>query len=406
MVMHCLTDRQRELVVKAGELADRFAKRAGEHDRDNTFPHENYAELRAAGFLRLTVPVELGGQGATLDEVLPVLERLAMGDASTALAVTMHISPLGQWASVWRQTGNPRLAELLRMAAEDKLIWASVTAEPGLRNDMTDARTTAVKVGGGFRLTGRKTYATNTVVATHCSTTARWADADGGPRLVLCRIALDAPGVSLEQTWDTMGMRGTQSNDVVYDNVFVADEDVVHSLPIGHLDARVFETVWSWALAAFGAVYTGIAAGAVDWTIEMVKRMGKERDPLVMDAIAECEILIESARALLFRHADEVTSRRIFELDVQAGIARCAMVKYVASNNATKVLQKLVDVIGGASYTRTLPFERMWRDAQAGVFMPMANNRARTFVGASALGVELAPVIGFAETGPDSRAQS
>jgi alkylation response protein AidB-like acyl-CoA dehydrogenase len=401
-----LTERQRELVELAGRLASQFAKRAAEHDRDNTFPHENYDDLRAAGLLRLTVPTELGGQGATLHEVLPVLERLATGDASTALAVTMHISPLGQWATVWRQTRNPRLAELLQLAAEDKLIWASITGEPGLRNDMTDARTAAVKVDGGFRLTGRKTYATNTAVATHCSTTARWAEAEGGPRLILCRIALDALGVTMEQTWDTMGMRGTQSNDLVYDNVFVAEADVVHSLPIGHLDARVFETVWSWAMPAFAAVYTGIAVGAVDWTIEQVKRMGREADPLIMDAIAECEILIESSRALLYRHADEVTTRRIFDLGVQEGIARCALVKYVASNNATRVLQRLVDVIGGASYTRKLPFERMWRDAQAGGFMPMNNGQAKKYIGASALGVELAPVIGFDETGHDSRGKS
>jgi alkylation response protein AidB-like acyl-CoA dehydrogenase len=398
-----LTERQRELVELAGQLAGQFAKRAAEHDRDNTFPHENYDELRAAGLLRLTVPTELGGQGATLAEVLPVLERLAMGDASTALAVTMHISPLGQWATVWRRTGNPRLAELLGLAAEDKLIWASITGEPGLRNDMTDARTAAVKVAGGFRLTGRKTYATNTAVATHCSTTARWAEAEGGPRLLLCRIALDAPGVTIEQTWDTMGMRGTQSNDLVYDNVFVPDADVVHSLPIGHLDARVFETVWSWAMPAFAAVYTGIAAGAVDWTIEQIKR---KNDPLIIDAIADCEILVETSRALLYRHADEVSTRRIFDLGVQEGIARCALVKYVASNNATRVLQRLVDVIGGASYSRRLPFERMWRDAQAGVFMPMNNGRAKQFIGASALGVELAPVIGFDETGHESRAKS
>ena len=112
----CLSERQRELVELAGRLADQFAKRAADHDLDNTFPHENYDDLRAAGLLRLTVPTELGGQGADLAEVFPVLERLPMGDASTALAVTMHISPLGQWASVWRRTGNPRLAELLSMA--------------------------------------------------------------------------------------------------------------------------------------------------------------------------------------------------------------------------------------------------------------------------------------------------
>ncbi|MGH3761133.1 acyl-CoA dehydrogenase family protein [Actinophytocola sp.] len=402
----CLTPRQQELVDIAGKLADTFAERAPEHDRDNTFPVENYDDLRAAGFLKLTVPTELGGQGVTLAELVPVLERLAMGDGSTALAVAMHVSPIGQWANVWRQTKNPRLEDLLRLAAADKLIWASVTSEPGMRNDLTDAKTVAVKVDGGFRLTGRKAYATNTVVATHCSTTARYEQAEGGPRLLLCRVSLDAPGVTKHQTWDTMGMRGTQSNDLVYEEVFVADEDVVHSLPVGHLDARVFETVWSWAMGAFAAVYTGIAAGAVDWTATQLAARGKGTDPLVQDTIGECEILVESARALTYRHADEVGSRRLFELDVQEGIARCALVKYVASNNASLVMRRLVDVLGGASYSRKLPYERMWRDAQAGIFMPMSNQAARTFIGASTLGVEVAPVIGFDETGPDSRAKS
>jgi len=403
LVNRCLTPRQQELVDIAGKLADTFAERATEHDRENTFPAENYDDLRAAGFLKLTVPTELGGQGATLAELVPVLERLAMGDGSTALAVAMHMSPIGQWAGVWRRTQNPRLADLLRMAAEDQLIWASVTSEPGMRNDMTDAKTAAVKVDGGYRLTGRKSYATNSVVATHCSTTARHEDAEGGPRLLLCRIALDAPGVTKHQTWDTMGMRGTQSNDIVYEDVFVTDEDVVHSLPVGHLDARVFETVWSWAMGAFAAVYTGIAAGAVDWTVTQLAARGKGTDPLVQDTIGECEIMIESARALTYRHAEEVGSRRLFELGVQEGIARCALVKYVASNNASLVLRRLVDILGGASFSRKLPYERMWRDAQAGIFMPMGNQAARKIIGASALGVEVAPVIGFDETGHGSR---
>lgn len=399
----CLTPRQQELVDLAGKLADTFADRAAEHDRDNTFPTENYDDLRAAGFLRLTVPVELGGQGASLGELVPVLERLAMGDGSTALAVAMHMSPIGQWASVWRRTGDPALADLLKMAADDRLIWASLTSEPGMRNDLTDARTLATKVAGGFRLNGRKAYATNTSVATHCSTTARHEDAEGGPRLLLCRVALDQPGVTIHPTWDTMGMRATQSNDITYEDVFVRDQDVVHSLPVGHLDARVFETVWSWAMAAFAAVYTGIAAGALDWAVTQLTARGRGTDPLVQDAIGECRILVESARGLTYRHADEVATRRLFDLGVQEGIARCALVKYVASDNATLVLRRLVDVLGGASFTRELPYERMWRDAQAGVFMPMANPAARTTIGASTLGIETTPVIGFTETGPNSR---
>ncbi|SFA84054.1 Acyl-CoA dehydrogenase [Amycolatopsis marina] len=399
----CLTTDQRHLVDKAAALADTFAERAAEFDEKNTFPFQNYDDLRDAGFLRLTVPTELGGLGAGLPEILPVLERLAMGDGATALAVTMHISPLGQWAGVWRRTGSPRLAGLLRQAAEGTLVWASVTSEMGLSNDMTDARTKAVRVPEGFRLTGRKSFATNTSVATHCSTTARYEDAEGGPRLLLCQIALDQPGVRIHQTWNTMGMRGTQSNDLELSDVLVDDSAVVHSLPVKHLDARVLETVWAWAMPAFAAVYTGIAAGALDWACRQLTARGRTGDPVLQDAIGECEILVESSRALIYRHADEVSSRRLFELGVQEGISRCALVKYVASNNAVRVLQRLVDVVGGASYSKALPFERMWRDAQAGTFMPMGNLAARRLIGASALDFQVAPVVGYDETGPDSR---
>lgn len=402
----CLTKEQQELVDRAGKLADVFAERAAEHDRENTFPFRNYDDLREAGFLRLSVPTEFGGLGAGLPEILPVLERLAMGDPATALAVTMHISPLGQWANVWRRTGNPRLAEMLRKAAEGDLVWASVTSEMGLANDMTDAKTQAIKVDGGYRLTGRKSFATNTAVATHASTTARYEDADGGPRVLLCQIALDDPGITVHQTWNTMGMRGTQSNDLEMADVFVPDDSVVHSLPVKHLDARVLETVWAWAMPAFAAVYTGIGAGALDWAERMLDKRGRAADPVMQDVIGECEILVESSRALIHRHADEVSSGRLFEIGVQRGVSRCALVKYVASNNAVQVLQRLVDVVGGASYTKALPFERMWRDAQAGTFMPMGNLAARRIIGASALGHEQLPVIDFDETGHDSRAKN
>ncbi|GAB3485364.1 acyl-CoA dehydrogenase family protein [Amycolatopsis cihanbeyliensis] len=382
-------------VAIAGRLADTFAERAAEHDSGNTFPFRNYADLAEAGLLRLSVPTELGGLGAGLPEILPVLERLAMGDGATALAVTMHISPLGQWASVWRRTKSPRLEELLRMAAAGKLIWASVTGEMGLANNMTDARTTATRVPGGFTLSGRKSFATNTSVATHCSTTARYEEAEGGPRLLLCQIALDQPGVRVHDTWNTMGMRATRSDDLELTEVFVPDDRVVHSLPVGHLDARVLETVWAWAMPAFSAVYTGIAAGALDWAARQLVRRGRETDPVLQDLIGECQILVESSRALIHRHAGEVTGRELFEHGVQQGIARCALVKYTASNNATKVLQRLVDALGGAAYSKDLPFERMWRDVQAGTFMPMGNLAARKLIGASVLGVRTAPTVDF-----------
>lgn len=388
-----LNQRQQHLVELAAPLADAFAERAELHDRDNTFPHENYAELREAGLLRLTLPEELGGHGASQAELLPVLERLAMGDGSTALAVTMHLSPLAQWSSVWRRTKSPVLEDLLRKAAKDELVWASVTSEVGTPNLMTDAKTTATRVEGGFRINGRKSFATNTSVATHCSTTARYEDPDRGPRLMLLRIDLNAPGVQVHPTWDTLGMRATRSDDVEFSNHFVPDDEVVYSLPVGHLDARILETVFAWAMPAFGAVFLGIAAGALEWTLHQTRGRDKAADARVQDTIAHCEIQLETARAMLYRHADEVASGQLREgYTVQEGLARCAMVKYVCTNNATDIVGRLSEVLGGAGYLRKLPFQRMWRDVQAGTIMPFANHPAREIIGATALGIELAPV--------------
>jgi alkylation response protein AidB-like acyl-CoA dehydrogenase len=201
-------------------------------------------------------------------------------------------------------------------------------------------------------------------------------------------------GVQVHPTWNAMGMRATRSDDVEFTDVFVPDERVVHSLPVGSLDRRVLETVWSWAMPCFGAVYTGIAAGALDWTVQRMVRTGRAEDPVVQDVLGECRIRLETSRAVLARHADDVLAGRIAAGGVQAGIARCATVKYVAATNATDVVQRLVDVIGGPAYSRDLPFERMWRDVQAGPIMPMSNIAARRLVGADALGVATAPENG------------
>ena len=91
----CLTPRQREIVELAGRLADEFAGRAAEHDRDGSFPFENYERMREEGYLGLPVPEELGGMGAGLYDLIVAQERLAAGDGSTALAVNMHVSPIG-----------------------------------------------------------------------------------------------------------------------------------------------------------------------------------------------------------------------------------------------------------------------------------------------------------------------
>lgn len=394
------TARQKKFLSMADQLVERFRDRAGENDANNTFPHENYDDMREIGLLNLSVPEELGGHGATLFEVIPVVERIASADAATALAVNMHFTPLAQWANVWRKTKDERLESLLRDAAEGKLIWAAITSEFGTPNLMTDARTRAERVEGGFRITGRKNFGTNSAVATHASTTARYEDPELGPRLLMLKVDLNDPNITIHPVWNMMGMRATQSNDLEFDGVFVPDADVVHSFPVGHLDATVAETVFGSSQPAFGAVYVGLATGALDWAKQQVRRRGLVDDARAQDAIADVEILIESARALLYRHTMQFGTEQYYdEFGLQEIVAQSALVKHVCTKNAVDAFSRLIDVVGGAAYAKSLPFERMWRDVQAGLFMPVSSFAAHEFIASSSLGLSMAPEHGSLRVG-------
>src|SRR5687768_5437385 len=283
----CLTPRQREIVELAGRLADEFAERAAEHDRDGSFPFENYERMREEGYLGLTVPEELGGMGAGLYDLIVAQERLAAGDGSTALAVNMHVSPIGQLASLWRASADGRLADVLRHAADGRLVYASMSAEPG-DPILMSSTTTATRVDGGYRVTGKKIFGTESAVCTEFSTRAL---CEG--EVIFFRVPRDAPGLEIRQTWDAMGMRATQSNKFVMNDVFVREEAVFDRYPEHHSDAAMLKTVWGWAMPTFGAVYLGIGAGALEFARAWTLKTGKQDNAEVQHLFAEMEVLLE-----------------------------------------------------------------------------------------------------------------
>jgi alkylation response protein AidB-like acyl-CoA dehydrogenase len=389
------------------ELADRlaasFADRAQTHDRDASFPYENYEEMREAGFLGLTVPEELGGMGAGLYDMCMALERLAGGCASTALAVTMHVSPLLQLASLWR--GDPSLSgleETMREAAAGRVVFASMSAEPGPSTLMTSL-TTATPSDGGYRVSGKKIFGTESAVCTHFSTMARVDDPDTGSRVIFFRIARSTAGLTFHETWDTLGMRATQSNDWDMKDVFVPADAVFHSYPVGHLDAKMLQTVWGTAMPAFGSVYLGVGAAALDWCREWATSRKRLHHPGIQQRIAQMEILLETARATIRSHCIDMESGAIPRMDVQTGMAKSGVVKYVATNNAVAILDLAMQVAGGSGFYRRSPLERMYRDVRAGTVHPMNNMDTEELVGKSSLQLAVAPSIPLEESGHDSK---
>jgi alkylation response protein AidB-like acyl-CoA dehydrogenase len=395
-----VTDRQREVLDLAGRLADAFAERAGVHDRENTFPAENWPEMAAAGYLGLTVPEELGGLGADAYELFLAQERLAEGDGATALAVNMHLTTCASLGSQWRRKPAERLERLLRGAATGEVVHASVTSEAGFGGALEDCATTAAPVEGGYVLNGRKIFFTESDVATHFVTCARLEHPSLGPQMLFFNgIPTGTPGLSIARTWDTLGMRATQSNDLVLEDAFVGDDALFHAYPVGHLDATIGLTVMSLNVPSFGVVALGIAAGGIAWARRHVLDRGRESDPEVRHAFARMEILLESARATLYRHAHELQAfDRAAHLSVPEVYARGNLAKYVACENAIAIMDHVMELAGGAGYHRRFPVERMVRDVRAGAIMPYSAPDARRLFAGVALGTEPTPVFGYEES--------
>jgi alkylation response protein AidB-like acyl-CoA dehydrogenase len=269
------------------------------------------------------------------------------------------------------------------------------------------SNTVAERVDGGYRVSGDKIFGTESSVCTQFTTMARYDDPEHGARVLFFRMPRDAEGMTVKSTWDTMGMRGTQSNDFTLDGVFVPEDAVFHSFPVGHFDAIMLKTVWGWAMPSFGAVYLGIAVGAMEYAREQLLKRHKDTDPQVQHLFAEMEVLLETARAVLYRHAEEMAAGTILtELSVQEGMARAVLTKHVACNNAQQIVDKALHALGGSGYYRRSPLERMYRDVRAGTIMPYNNLDGMDLFGRTSLGIEIAPEVPLEQSGHHAAAAS
>jgi alkylation response protein AidB-like acyl-CoA dehydrogenase len=224
-------------------------------------------------------------------------------------------------------------------------------------------------------------------------------DPEQGPTVIFFRLPRDVEGMTVKETWDVMGMRATQSNDFELEDVFVPEEDVFHRYPANHFDGTMLKTVWGWAMPTFGAVYLGIGLGAMAFARELALRMKKGQNPEVQRLFAEMEILLEGARAVLYRHAHEMETGALYsDLGVQEGMAKAVLTKYVATNNACGIVDRALHVVGGAGYFRRFPLERMYRDVRAGPIMPYTNLEAHDLFGRTSLGIEIAPAVPLPES--------
>ena len=251
-----VTATQRDLQERACSLAANFATRAAQHDREASDPVENYAALRDAGFFGLNVPAELGGGGVGLLGWSLAAEELAQGCASTALAFNMHLSVVGPMmeSSIVPPATKERLAKMV--VAEGKLIGGNFS-EPTTSGLVATPvpLTRARRVDGGYRVTGRKAFASMIAVADYVMVLARPDEAAPPTAAMFLLVPPDAPGRRVDHVWDTLGMRATRSDSMTLDECFVSDD----ALLVATDDVVPFRrdgANWFWA--SYTPVYLGI----------------------------------------------------------------------------------------------------------------------------------------------------
>jgi alkylation response protein AidB-like acyl-CoA dehydrogenase len=357
------------------ELGPQLAEEGRRCDRANEFVGANIAALRERGFLELGVPSELGGPGLSRTELAAMLRELAHHCSSSALALAMHTHVLAAAAWRWRHQKAPTEGLLKRVATERIQLLSSGGS------DWLAGSGKAVKVEGGYRIYGCKVFASGAPSANLFMTGAIEEGAPDGPTVLQFGVPMNAEGVSIIETWDTLGMRGTGSHDVSLDGVFVPDAAIGARRSPGtwHPLMQIISLV---AMPLVYAVYTGIAEAARDIA---VMAAAKRRDPGTIDALGALDTELAATRIAL-------DSMVAFAETAQPGPATTNTIfihRALVARGAVKTVDLALDAVGGAAYFRRLGLERSFRDVQGARFHPLQGAPQRRLAGRAALGLPI-----------------
>ena len=376
--------RQQELIDRAYALAsERFAPRAARHDRDASFPFEDYADLHTSGLLALCVPERYGGLGADFETYCLVAEQIARGNAATALTYNMHALTMMMMGHFMKGLDLPpairaRHEELsarrYREVVERGVFYGQPHSEPveqgGADQLQVGGRrfgTRAEGIDGGYRVNGRKFFVSLAGAATYYATPAllladgRWED-----RTLYLQIPADAPGLEVTGEWDPLGMRATVSRDLVLKDVWVsADAEILPPGVFGQYYQR-----YPHLFLSFSATFLGLMQAAYDFTIAYLT--GKVDGapglqgsaPARGNAVAEMLFTLETARSIFYRAISEE------QLDPSVeSVQRARAAQVTIQRSAVALTGEAIRVCGGRAMLKRYPLERYYRDARASAVM-------------------------------------
>jgi alkylation response protein AidB-like acyl-CoA dehydrogenase len=247
-------------------------------------------------------------------------------------------------------------------------------------------------VDGGYKFTGRKMFGSLTPVWTRLGVHGMDVSDPSAPKVIHAFLPRDAAGIQIRETWDTLGMRATRSDDTILEGAFVPDKYIARILPAGGVDEFIL-TLFAVALTGISSVYYAVALRARDLAVEATKKRtalaltrSMAYHPEMQHSAAQMTLLIQAMGAQL-----EKVSREWSE-GVDHGPNWPAMIvgmKYNVVEGAKRVVDIAMDMSGGAGMFKANELERLYRDVRAGGFHPANANLTFEIVGKTTLGVGL-----------------
>ena len=367
-------------------LACEFAARAAQHDREGSFPHQNFKELSESGLLALTVPTALGGHGAGARDTARILGIFGKADPSTALVLSMHYI---QHLVMARSTRWPgRLSrKLAQEAIEGVALINALRVEPELGSPARGGlpATIARRTATGWRLTGRKIYSTGAPILKWY---AVWAKTDEvETRVGLFLVPAGLPGTRIEESWNHLGLRASGSHDVIFEDVtFPLDHEIDVRKP-GDWDVPDFtqSTVQGIFIAA---IYDGVARAARDWLVKFLRERVPANLGAPLAAVPRMQEALGAIEARLAANARLIDSfARDFDDGLLLDATESQIIKLTVTNNAVAAVEDALALTGNHGLSRTNPLERHYRDVLCGRVHTPQDDSTKVSAGRLALGI-------------------
>ncbi|MET0576686.1 MAG: acyl-CoA dehydrogenase family protein [Mesorhizobium sp.] len=369
------------IVETARELGVEFAKRAAEADENDRFVAENYQALKQQGLVAAGVPQELGGGGAEVAELAEMLREIAHHCGSTALAFSMHTHQVAIPAWRWRHQKVAAVEPLLRRVATEKIVLLSSGG-----SDWIAGSGSAVKVDGGYRVSARKVF-TSGAEAGDILMTGAVVQSETEPDAVIhFPVSMKAPEVKILDTWRTLGMRGTGSNDVLIEGYFVPDASVAVSRKSGEWHP-LFQIIATIAFPLVYAAYLGVAESARDIAVGLAKQ--KRQTPYAVELAGRMDTTLRAAQ-LAHRWMISIVERNAPSAET---INEVMIGRSLVAENVIKTVELAMELAGGAGFYRSNGLERRFRDVQGARFHPLQQGPQAHYAGAMALGLPVANIF-------------